>query len=264
MSEHGDAGDGIKGKLSQHHTRRDPQPTTMNSPLKSAPARLFAAVVLIGLMVWIQNNSLVRHNNYASNETPIRNIVSDEQNLKKDYGRRTRPSSSPSFRHNLILRSSEKKIYTKHKENASTRVQNVVMPPSLPPTPCKLLPRPIPMILMTLGRSGSSSMYQVMSRLSGKQSHQIYEYTGSSTAKSKTFFRSQVPRKDKHGDWLMKYLCAMQSNYPKAGVVGFKWKPYETLFTEEKALQGLSLLGRHHQIKVVRSRRNYLDVEISR
>jgi hypothetical protein len=49
---------------------------------------------------------------------------------------------------------------------------------SLGSLPCNLLPHPVPMILMSLGRSGTSSMYQVISTLSGKETSRIYEYTG--------------------------------------------------------------------------------------
>lgn len=43
--------------------------------------------------------------------------------------------------------------------------------------PCDLLPHPVPMILMSLGRSGTASMYQVISRLSGGKdlTQKIYE-----------------------------------------------------------------------------------------
>jgi hypothetical protein len=134
--------------------------------------------------------------------------------------------------------------------------------------PCDLLPHPVPMILMSLGRSGTASMYQVISRLSGGKdlTQKIYEYTGGSTEKSKHFFRNMVPQEDVTGNWLIGYICNQQKKYPNTGVVAFKWKPYETLFEEEKALQGLELLGRlkEVQIKVVRSKRNLLDVMISR
>lgn len=119
---------------------------------------------------------------------------------------------------------------------------------------------------MSLGRSGTASTYQVISALSGGEISRINEYTGGSTEKSRHFFRNMVNKTDMNGDWLIKFLCHEQTRYPKAGVVAFKWKPYETLFEEEKALQGLSLLGRLQevQVKVLRSKRNLLDVMISR
>ena len=150
-------------------------------------------------------------------------------------------------------------------QNLQARDTTMIKAP-MPKPPCKLLPQPAPMILITLGRSGTSSMYQVLSKLSGNETTRIYEYTGGSTSKSRAFFRDYIPKHDVNGDWLMQYLCDEQEDHPGAGVVAFKWKPYETIFEEEKALQGLELLGRleYPQIKVVRSRRNLLDVAISR
>jgi len=141
------------------------------------------------------------------------------------------------------------------------------------PLPCTLRSRPAPMILMSLGRSGTASMYQVLSKLSGtgEDVPRIIEYTGSSTPKSKKFFEKDVRADDVNGDWLIEYICRKQRHHPDAGMVGFKWKPYETIFTEEKAKQGLELLARlgrsEHDgphIKVIRSRRNLVDVAISR
>lgn len=135
------------------------------------------------------------------------------------------------------------------------------------PLPCKLRSSPAPMILMSLGRSGTSSMYQVMSTLAsdGDANHKIVEYTGSGTSKSNKFFEG-IPSSDVSGDWLVKYICREQRRNRNAGIVGFKWKPFENIFTSEKAMQGLELLARlkDPQIKVVRSRRNLLDVMISR
>ncbi|KAL7548114.1 hypothetical protein ACHAWF_011410 [Thalassiosira exigua] len=132
--------------------------------------------------------------------------------------------------------------------------------------PCTLRSRPAPMILMSLGRSGTGSMYDVLSKLSGgRERPRIPELTGGGTAKSKTFFRKIIPSGDVNGDWLIRFMCNMQRNYPDAGMVGFKWKPYSTMFEEKKATEGLELLGRlNPRIKVIRSRRNPLDVIISR
>lgn len=155
------------------------------------------------------------------------------------------------------------------------------------PLPCKLESHPTPMILMSLGRSGTASMYQVLSKLSGgDETPRIIEYTGGSTSKSKEFFMG-IPHNDTNGDWLMKFVCHEQrqvcshhdevykihkrtiiiyylipfslstsAQHPNAGIIGFKWKPYETIFSENKAIDGLKLLSRlqEPQIKVIRSR----------
>jgi len=130
--------------------------------------------------------------------------------------------------------------------------------------PCELLPNPVPMILMSLGRSGTASMFEVMSRMSGNgQTMRIIELTGSSTRASEKIFDEMDD--DTNGEWMVDYLCKQQRRYPNAGLVAFKWKPFETIFGE-KSRRSLDLLSRldDPQIKVVRSRRNLLDVFISR
>ena len=159
----------------------------------------------------------------------------------------------------------QNKSVLKESSSISPPIRSRHVPSSHTKLPCNLLRHPAPMILMSLGRSGTSSMYQVMSTLSGNETTRIFEYTGSSTEKSRVFFQS-IPKEDVNGDWLIQYLCNEQEQHPGAGVVAFKWKPYETLFEEKKALAGLELLGRLEEpnIKVVRSKRNLLDVMISR
>lgn len=57
----------------------------------------------------------------------------------------------------------------------------------------------------------------------------------------------------------------MQKKYPNAGVVGFKWKPQEPSLHFNSSLAALHLVAQsnHPPIKVVRSKRNPLDVWIS-
>ena len=186
----------------------------------------FALILSAGLMLCHQNNKLFRESQWALTPPPVTITI----NRSIDHHKRVSRTSS----------------------NTSL--------------PCNLRPHPVPMILMSLGRSGTASTYQIISALSGNETSRIYEYTGGSTEKSRHFFRNMVDETDMNADWLIKYLCHEQKRYPKAGVVAFKWKPYETLFEEEKALQGLSLLGRLQevQVKVLRSKRNLLDVMISR
>eukprot|EP00804_Cyclotella_cryptica_P017561 CCRYP_006717-RA/>CCRYP_006717-RA protein AED:0.04 eAED:0.03 QI:0/1/0.66/1/1/1/3/929/403 len=171
------------------------------------------------------------------------------------------------IQNNSFLHRSPSTFPRSHRENTRkvSRIEANRSASSSVPLPCNLLDHPVPMILMSLGRSGTSSMYQVISSLSGKETTRIFEYTGGSTEKSRIFFQKIVPKEDVNGEWLIKFLCLEQMEHPDAGVVAFKWKPYETLFEEDKALQGLELLGRlNRKIKVVRSKRNLLDVMISR
>ena len=124
---------------------------------------------------------------------------------------------------------------------------------------------PQPVVLMSLGRSGSSSTWQVLGSLTGQETKSV-EYTGSSRSASIRFFEKIGP--NDNGMWVLKYMCFMQQLFPKVseGVVGFKWKPNRSILSMDASVNGLKLLGKlkNPSIKVVRSRRNLLDVLISR
>lgn len=120
---------------------------------------------------------------------------------------------------------------------------------------------PKPYILMSLGRSGSGSTWQMVGALTGRETPSK-ELTGSGTTKAEKFFE-QV---DAQGQWMLDYFCKMQRRYPRAGVVGFKWKPFVSTLNSPKAQAALKLIAasKDPTIKIVRSRRNLLDVSISR
>eukprot|EP00559_Dactyliosolen_fragilissimus_P005749 CAMPEP_0184856490 /NCGR_PEP_ID=MMETSP0580-20130426/1675_1 /TAXON_ID=1118495 /ORGANISM="Dactyliosolen fragilissimus" /LENGTH=250 /DNA_ID=CAMNT_0027351561 /DNA_START=302 /DNA_END=1054 /DNA_ORIENTATION=+ len=113
---------------------------------------------------------------------------------------------------------------------------------------------------MALGRSGTESTWQIIGRLTGKETPSV-EYTGSNTKESVSFFKNQIGTK-----WLTEYMCILQNTYSDASVVGFKWKPHSESFYSPASQAGLELMSIlvKPQIKVVRSRRNPLNVYISR
>jgi len=126
---------------------------------------------------------------------------------------------------------------------------------------------PQPVVLMSMGRSGSSVIWEIMSNLSGHISEPL-ELPGQSLGETQWFFKSLKSRGDLSGQWMLDYLCMQQSQRisdgENDGIVGFKWKPYPSIF-DETALQTLEVIAKSKdpQIKVVRSRRNPLDVFIS-
>ena len=135
------------------------------------------------------------------------------------------------------------------------------------PPVCRLIPveegGPVPVALVTMGRSGSSSIWQVMGTLTGEETPSV-EYTGSDAKQSRNFFDTVV-RENDNGNWALKYMCQKQIKYPDAGVVGFKWKPFKDTFLSEKSLAALRMIAGSHnpQIKIVRSKRNGLDRTLS-
>ena len=117
---------------------------------------------------------------------------------------------------------------------------------------------PQPYILLTRGRSGSGSTWQIIGNLTGYETPNDRP-TGGTHTESKKFFQNK-----NDDEWLYDIFCTRQRKYPEAGIIGFKWKPFEEFFTEP-SISALKTIGvmNNPQIKVVRSRRNLLDVIIS-
>lgn len=119
---------------------------------------------------------------------------------------------------------------------------------------------PQPFILMSIGRTGSGSTFQVLSNLTGMETPSE-EYTGSNPIQSTRFFRHV---QNDGGWWVTENLCKKQRLYPDAGIVGFKWKPWKSIYSQP-AIDGLNFIAQSQNptIKVVRLRRNLLDVYLS-
>lgn len=148
--------------------------------------------------------------------------------------------------------------------------RSVLSPPFLQGSPpvCHLDEnKPLPVVLMTFCRSGSSSLWQVVSKLSGsamEDDDYVHFFVGKepkTSAEISKFFRT-IPPGD-NGNWLLKVMCEKQNAHPKVGIVGMKWKPLH--LHSPPSVDALRLIAHsaRPQIKVVRSRRNPLDVFIS-
>jgi len=83
---------------------------------------------------------------------------------------------------------------------------------------------PLPVILMALGRSGSSVTWDTMARLTG-DTNVAYEVTGGNQTKSRQFFDSINPNIG--SSWPIKRLCFIQkrviSQTSHSGIAGFQW-----------------------------------------
>ena len=101
------------------------------------------------------------------------------------------------------------------------------------PTSCKLSSeRALSVILMALGRSGSSVTWDTMSALTG-QRNVAYEITGGTPDTSKEFFSHLEKDLHQGHDWPVKRLCSLQENRDDlqgTGIVGFQWKPSMSSF----------------------------------
>eukprot|EP00566_Odontella_aurita_P018883 CAMPEP_0113543434 /NCGR_PEP_ID=MMETSP0015_2-20120614/10156_1 /TAXON_ID=2838 /ORGANISM="Odontella" /LENGTH=316 /DNA_ID=CAMNT_0000443593 /DNA_START=247 /DNA_END=1197 /DNA_ORIENTATION=+ /assembly_acc=CAM_ASM_000160 len=125
---------------------------------------------------------------------------------------------------------------------------------------------PVPVILLSRGRSGTGSMWQILGSLTGKETPSD-EYTGSNKRKSDAFFHNVGPYDG--GKWILDVMCYYQRKYKRAKIVGFKWKPFREAFFSPASRNGLELIAKlanengARSLKVIRSRRNPLDVLIS-
>lgn len=117
---------------------------------------------------------------------------------------------------------------------------------------------PQPTILVSRGRSGSSAIWEVLGNITG-QATQVMEYTGGNTPDSKVFFRQH-----QGAQWLVDRMCKYQRQYPKAAIVGFKWKPNRPSLYSETAQQTWQLVAAlQGRIKIVHSKRSPLDMIVS-
>lgn len=132
-----------------------------------------------------------------------------------------------------------------------------------------------PVILMSLGRSGSSTIWQMISDLTNSHHRkQTREYPGSCLEDNLYFFDTtiraeeklestdadinvgyilrksganiwEIPGKDNsvHGVWLQRYMCRLERE-SQGGIVGFKWKPNLDQFVYRKeARESLQMIA---------------------
>jgi len=155
--------------------------------------------------------------------------------------------------------------------NVDTVSQSITAQKSNWTEPCNFHEKgtgPIPVVLMSLGRSGSSVTWDTLSALAGKR-NVAFEVTGGNPRSSKAFFEDLAENELAFYNWTVQRLCHIQTRRPdvteKAGIAGFQWKPYMSSFNHEYAIEGLNAIGASTdpEIKVVYLRRNSLDRKIS-
>jgi len=97
--------------------------------------------------------------------------------------------------------------------------------------PCTFYERgtgPIPVVLMALGRSGSSITWSTLSALTGKRNI-AYEKTGQTENKTEQFFKCLENCPLAFHNWTIQALCHIQQRRSdvtvNSGIAGFQWKP---------------------------------------
>lgn len=129
----------------------------------------------------------------------------------------------------------------------------------------------IPVILLSLGRSGSSVTWDTMSALTGSR-NTAYEITGGTFPKSIRFFDSLQQNPLMGYDWIIRRLCEIKQyrrdiSEQQQGIFGFQWKPYMASFNHEYAKEGLRYVSSAYHgnppIRFVYLTRNPIDRKIS-
>lgn len=154
--------------------------------------------------------------------------------------------------------------------------------------PCKFRKNhPQPVIIMALGRSGSSITWDTMSALTGKRNI-AYEFTGGNPQSSKLFFDNFETNEAfrPFTNWTIQHLCHVQregqrSDIVDAGIAGFQWKPFASSWDSTYAIEGLKAIAQTQKhintdddnfenenqhwptVKVVYLMRNPLDRKVS-
>jgi hypothetical protein len=137
--------------------------------------------------------------------------------------------------------------------------------------PCTFLPQdtsPLPTILISLGRSGSSVTWQTIAAILQNR-NVAQEFTGSTFRKSSKFFHSIESNPDIHFDWALKRLCYIQQHQPDVnstnpGIAGFQWKPHIYAWNCKYAREARRMMAHSEpRIKFIYLVRNPLDVKLS-
>jgi len=136
---------------------------------------------------------------------------------------------------------------------------------------CSFLPShtnssyPIPLVLMALGRSGSSVTWDTLSRLMGKEPNVAFEITGGNVEKSQKFMASISP--DIGNKWASLKVCTIQNQQrnKNSAIAGFQWKPYENTVQHKYGIGAINEMAKHQNppIRVIYQKRNPINVILS-
>lgn len=171
----------------------------------------------------------------------------------------------------VIVKLSQVFLASKHFEKLRTKFGKREEDNQLWTDPCTFYKNgvgPIPVVLMALGRSGSSITWSTMSALTGERNI-AYEVSGGNHNSSNIFFHELKENDLAFHNWTLQRLCHIQQHRPditlNTGIAGFQWKPYMSSFDEEYAIEGLKAIAESvdPKVKVVYLTRNPLDRKIS-
>ena len=128
-----------------------------------------------------------------------------------------------------------------------------------------------PFILISFGRSGTTSTWDIIAGLTGEYIPNASEDEGKDKGAARAFFASQN-QTESGKCWLQRLLCEKQQGVKKAwkqglgksSMYGTKWKPWHQGLNTTQAREALQWVGTQPYIKVVYNTRNMVDMYISK
>ena len=120
----------------------------------------------------------------------------------------------------------------------------------------------IPLILMSMGRSGSSVTWDTLSTMLGSTT-KASEITGGNRTKAQRFFEGINPKIG--NDWPIQRLCNIQqwtmAKIDNPVITGFQWKPYLPTLSHPYGIGGVQAIAKFNDppIKVLYLTRSPLD-----
>jgi len=127
-----------------------------------------------------------------------------------------------------------------------------------------------PFIMVSFGRAGTTSTWDIIAGLTGEYIPNASEDEGKDKAAARAFFAKQ--NQTEHGKcWLERLLCdkqrivkkAYKDGLGKSSIFGTKWKPWHQGLNTTQAREALQWLSTQKQIKILHNTRNMIDMFIS-
>jgi hypothetical protein len=128
-----------------------------------------------------------------------------------------------------------------------------------------------PFLMMSFGRAGTTSTWDIVAGLTGEYIPRATEDMGRDKGEGRAFMAAQD--QDEHGKcWLERLLCtkqkeakrAFKKGLGKSSIFGAKWKPWHQGFNTTVSREALHWLGANPNVKILHNKRNHLDMFISK
>ena len=241
----------------------------------------------------VKNNTSTNTSSSSSsnnNNTRSNNKPTQRQSGDLSFSTLTAPKALRSSSLTTQYSSSSSSLTAQERSSSSSSSVEQQCAPKYPRCDLQNTTVGIPTVLISLGRSGSSAIWDIMSGLVSPSVRIVREDVGHGPYPIQQFMKKQQQQHQQHEGsesghcWLVNILCkyhtkllassSLDNNNDKdenddAVVVfpplyGTKWKPFQPSFNMRAARAALAWLATAPHVKVVYSERNPLDVHFSK